>query len=302
MKTIENTIQNVPEANSPDWMRVVINLSKIRISQLVAVSTMLGYILATGEFSWYIIVPTLGAFLLSCGSAALNQYQEWQHDIKMRRTAARPIPSGEIAPREGLLISLGLITAGALVLLFGTNLAALELGLFNVYWYNGVYTPLKRKSAMAVIPGSLIGAVPPAIGWVSGGGYIFDPQIIAVGLFFFIWQIPHFWLLLINLSDDYKKAGFPTLTEKISENQLARMTFFMTLITIVSCLIIPLTGIGASSGFFTALILASGWLAWDSAKLLSKMHRDVRFIRSRFMAINIYMLLVMICFSLDRLI
>jgi hypothetical protein len=82
-----------------------------------------------------------------------------------------------------------------------------------VLWYNGVYTFLKRKSPFAAIPGAVIGAIPPAIGWICGKGALsFDPQILALSFFFFIWQVPHFWLLLLNFGRDYEKAGFPSLT------------------------------------------------------------------------------------------
>lgn len=199
------------------------------------------------------------------------------------------------------MIAILLMLAGAAVLLLGTNITALMLGLFNVLWYNGVYTPLKRVSALAVVPGSLIGAIPPAIGWAAGGGSLLDGQILAVGLFFFVWQIPHFWLLLLNLSKDYERAGFPTLTRRLSDRQLARITFFLTLATIAACLMLPFFGVGDSLLLYAALLLSAAWLAWDSRKLLSQTLSRHLF-KSRFMAINIYMLLVMLFFSLDRLI
>lgn len=294
-------IQSYRMYSTSERLRIVVQLSKMRISQLVALSTMVGYILATGELSLFMLVPTLGTFLLSCGSSALNQYQERGYDALMERTSDRPIPAGRISAGEGLVIAILLMLAGAAVLLLGTNITALMLGLFNVLWYNGVYTPLKRVSALAVVPGSLIGAIPPAIGWAAGGGSLLDGQILAVGLFFFVWQIPHFWLLLLNLSKDYERAGFPTLTRRLSDRQLARITFFLTLATIAACLMLPFFGVGDSLLLYAALLLSAAWLAWDSRKLLSQTLSRHLF-KSRFMAINIYMLLVMLFFSLDRLI
>ena len=80
------------------------------------------------------------------------------------------------------------------------------LGFLTVIWYNIVYTYLKRISSLAVIPGSLIGALPPLVGWASSGSSIFSPRPLGIALFFFIWQIPHFWLLLLNFGGDYEKT------------------------------------------------------------------------------------------------
>ena len=68
-------------------------------------------------------------------------------------------------------------------------------------WYNGIYTPLKRKTAFAVVPGSVIGAIPPMVGYVAAGGSALDPQILAFAFFMFMWQIPHFWLLIMKITN-----------------------------------------------------------------------------------------------------
>ncbi|MCB0275841.1 MAG: protoheme IX farnesyltransferase [Calditrichaeota bacterium] len=283
-----------------EWVRIVVALSKIRISQLVGMSTVLGYVLASGSLSWRVILPALGTFLLSCGSAALNQYQERHYDGLMERTQGRPLPAGNIAPAQGLAISLGLIFVGALTLYLSSNLLAVSLGLFNILWYNGFYTPLKRKSAFAVIPGSLIGAIPPAIGWVAAGGHLLDLRIWTLSLFFFIWQIPHYWLLMMNLSEDYRKAGFPTITEVLGRTALARITFFWIVITGLICLLIPMSFPGSSPWLFAALYGSAVWLVWNSRRLLfATIDSAIPFLA--FKGINIYMLVVILALAIDRL-
>lgn len=284
-----------------DWVKIITELSKIRISQLVAISTGLGYIMATGSIAGGIVLPVLGTFLLSCASAALNQYQERGTDMLMPRTRSRPLPSGKITPGEGLTIVWLLAVIGSLVLLGGGGFVALLLGLFNIALYNGMYTPLKKLTPFAVFPGSLIGAVPPVIGWVSGGGSLLDPQIHAVGLFFFIWQIPHYWLLLMVIGDEYAEAGFPTLVSRIGSEALSRLTYIWVMATILSCLLIPLFNPDAQSLIFTGLIIASLWLLWGSRILLEpEMTRQM--LRVAFRGINVYMLLVILLLSLDSLV
>lgn len=205
------------------WINILLELTKFRISLFSTLSTFAGFILARRGLSSDVIFPILGVFLLASGSCALNQYQERQNDHLMERTKGRPIPSKKLSPSTALKISIGLLLFGSIILYVGAHWSVLGLGLFAMFWYNGVYTSLKRKSPFAAIPGALIGAIPPLIGWVSGKGHLsLDPQILAISFFFFIWQVPHFWLLLLNSGRDYEKAGLPSLTRIFSSAQIGR--------------------------------------------------------------------------------
>ncbi|RPI68985.1 MAG: hypothetical protein EHM47_13890, partial [Ignavibacteriales bacterium] len=167
-------------------------------------------------------------------------------------------------------------------------------------WYNVIYTPLKKKNPLAIIPGSLVGAIPPAVGWAAAGGSIFDSGIIIISFFFFIWQIPHFWLLLLVLDKDYEKAGFPTLTKIFSHAQLARITFIWILATIVTGLIIPLFGITNFPGINFLLLGAGIWLGWNAFKLLKQTENNNPF-RFAFRNINVFALVVIVLLSIDKL-
>lgn len=283
-----------------EWFKIVSELSKIHISQLVTLSTATGFLLTAGRLSWDILIPMLGVFLLACGAAALNEVQEHRADALMPRTRKRPIPSGRLGVRSAFLIALLQIAAGAAVLFFGTNITAFTLGLLTALWYNGVYTYLKRFTPWAVVPGALIGSLPPLIGWASAGGDIFSPPAMLVALFFFIWQIPHFWLLLLTFGQDYRKAGYPTLTTIFNSGQLGRLTFTWIIATAISILLVPLFGLGNSYWVYLLLLFVSSGLIWNSLKLLSRDVKNVSF-RRAFHGINIYILLVMFLLSIDRL-
>ena len=189
------------------------------------------------------LVPMLGVFLLACGSAAINQVQEWRTDTRMPRTRNRPIPSGRISPRWALFVACCFLAAGVNVLAgvehhLGLVLA---LGAFSLLWYNGIYWALKRLTAFAVVPGALIGAIPPVIGWVAAGGKLSDPLILQVGLFFFIWQVPHFWLLLHLFGSEYSAAGLPSPTSMVTKEQFRRMTFAWILPTAACGMVLAVT-------------------------------------------------------------
>jgi len=60
-----------------------------------------------------------------------------------------------------------------------------------VLLYNGVYTPLKDRTAWAILPGAVSGALPPILGSVCGGSTLFLPQSWFLCLVLFLWQFPH---------------------------------------------------------------------------------------------------------------
>jgi heme o synthase len=280
-------------------IKILSELTKIRITSFITITTIFGYICYSSESSINIIFSVLGILFLGCGSAAINHIQEHKYDALMDRTKNRPIPSNRISVKDASLVSVILILTGSVLLSFN-GIVPLLLGLLNLFWYNVVYTPLKKVSKIAIIPGSLVGTIPPAVGWTSAGGYIFDPQILVIAFFFFIWQIPHFWLLLFVLDKDYEKAGFPTLTKLFNTNQLSRITFVWIIATVVASLLIPLFGIVKNHGLYLALLIAGLWLTWNASKLLKDSEQRMNF-RFAFREINIFALLVILIISLDQI-
>ncbi len=303
MKTTAVNLGGIPlrQAYSlREWVSLLLDLGKIKISLLATLSTATGYLLATGKITTQMFVPTAAVFLLACGSCALNQYQEREIDQWMERTKSRPIPSGRLNPETALQISLGLILFGALTLLFGAGTLTLALGLFAVLWYNLIYTPLKQKTAFAAVPGALVGAIPPALGWVAGGGKLLDPRIGGIALFFFIWQIPHFWLLLLGASKDYENARIPSITKIFSTEQVKQIVFIWLLSTGVASLIIPLFGLLNSVVSHILLVAGVSWLFWNTIIFL-RSHDSKDSLRATFIKLNIYAVLVTSLLSVDRL-
>ncbi len=280
--------------------KILAEVTKLRITIFVTITTMFGFIAATNSIDGKILLPTIGILLLACGSAALNHFQERKTDAMMDRTKKRPIPSGKISASSVLILSLSLVLFGSFLIFIGSGWLALSFGLLNLIWYNGVYTPLKKVSPLAIIPGSLVGAIPPIVGWVAGGGYLFDPQIILISFFFFIWQIPHFWLLLMVLDKDYQKAGFPTLTQIFNQQQLGRITFIWIIATGVTGLLIPLFQISQNEFINYSLFIAALWLAFKSINLLQQTQETSAF-KFAFRSINYFALFVVIVVSIDKL-
>jgi protoheme IX farnesyltransferase len=280
---------------------IVAELGKFRITFFVAISTSVGFILASGFISVNLFLTSLGVFLLASGSSAVNHVQERDYDKLMDRTSGRPIPSGRISVSFALTISLALIISGIGILLLFASITSVILGVIALFWYNIFYTPLKRITSLAVVPGSVIGAIPPMIGWTSAGGSLLDTQVIALALFFFIWQIPHFWLLFLLHNNDYKKGGFPTLSNLFSEIQIRRITFVWIAALAASCLLIPAFSV-ANSQITTFIISLLGIaLVFQTKDLLKKTFKRVQF-KYAFGYINVYVLIVVTLLMIDRLV
>jgi protoheme IX farnesyltransferase len=279
---------------------LLLELNKVKITIAVTLTTIAGYVLAKNAFDAGLILPVLGIFILACGSAALNHYQDKDKDALMKRTMNRPIPSGKISPNWALSIAILEIALGTYIIYLGSNFLAAQLGLLALIWYNGIYTPLKRKTAFAVVPGSIIGAIPPMVGWVAGGGELADPRLLVLAFFFFIWQVPHFWLLMLKYGKEYEAAGYPSITSMISKQQIKNATFMWTAATAVTALMIPVSGLMSTIFFKITIVLASVWLIIVFARLLSSKKEDFNPFYY-FMRINYFVLIMIIALSIDPL-
>lgn len=192
----------------------------------------------TGELNAQGWLMAFGVFFMSCSSGALNHWQESEIDAQMPRTKNRPIPSGKISRNGAFAVAIGYASVGSAILISTNPIIALILSWVTLVFYNLVYTPLKKVTAFAVIPGSFVGALPPMIGWTGAGGSLTSEVILIVASFFFIGQIPHFWLLLLMFGDQYKLAGLPSLNQIFNEGQIKRITYTWILTTIASALLV----------------------------------------------------------------
>lgn len=267
-------------------------LTKWKLSLAVAFSAVTGYVIFDGGSGKGLLPVAAGVFLLSSGAAALNQYTERKIDAIMERTAGRPLPSGRMTPGRAVLAAAILLLSGSAMLMI-SGLMPFILGLVNVLLYNVIYTGLKKVSALAIIPGALVGAVPPLIGYTAAGGGVADTAILLFALFMFLWQIPHFWLLLVRYGSEYEKAGIRTIYGSMSTTQINRLVLLW--ITGSSVLLWILTGTLLTFGVPVAVLLLVLNIAFIAA--FSRIIR-VPDAKGRsgnaFMLINSFSLLVMI--------
>jgi heme o synthase len=276
-------------------IHIFIRLSKPIITLSVAFSALTGFILFHGSFSAAWIWLYLGVLLIAGGSSVINQIQEADQDLLMQRTRNRPIPSGQINKHQSWAWAIFLAVSGAIILWYFTNPIAFTLAIITLLWYNGIYTPLKRITPWAILPGAVVGAFPPIIGWSAAGGYILHPHIIFVSFFFFIGQIPHFWLILLRHGQDYINAGFPSVFKIFTPRQISRLTFSWTTSTALIAMLLPAFDIIQSSLIGAVIYIFSGALIicfyiWVKNPI---------YVHRAFMIMNIYFLMMMILIIID---
>jgi protoheme IX farnesyltransferase len=201
-----------PHAIAGDFLKILAELLKLRLSFLVAFSSAFGYLLAIqGPILWdQLLMLSFGGFLVSGAATTINQVLERDYDRLMKRTMNRPLPTGRVSVQEALLIASVSALMGLSILTVYTNLLTTALSALSLLLYSFVYTPMKRVGPIAVLVGAFPGALPPLLGWTAATGVISTEALILFGIQF-VWQFPHFWAIAWVADEDYKKAGFKLL-------------------------------------------------------------------------------------------
>jgi protoheme IX farnesyltransferase len=242
------------EVNRP---ALFLALTKPDVSFLVVMTTAAGYALGTqGPLDWLRMAHTVfGTTLIAAGTSALNHYIERDTDALMRRTASRPLPSGQLQPREALWFGAGLLFFGTLYLALASNALATLLGVLTSATYLCVYTPLKRRTTLATFIGAFPGAVPPLIGWAAARGTITINAWILFAVLF-LWQFPHFDAISWVYREDYRRAGIQMVPVRDHEGKRTFREILLTSALLVPVSLLPaVTGLAGAHYFFGALIL-----------------------------------------------
>jgi protoheme IX farnesyltransferase len=200
------------------------HLAKLWLCLLIGGSTLFGYILAARTLNLLGCFITLGVFLLAAGAASINSIQDCNLDKQFERTKGRPMPMGQVTTGQAIFQGMALLLGGISLLAWSSQkLSITACGLAAVVLYNGLYTPLKHRSIWAILPGSICGALPPLIGWLGGGGDLVGYPSSLLFALLVLWQVPHFWLVLLQYPEDYRSGLVPNFLARFDENRLKRL-------------------------------------------------------------------------------
>jgi len=215
-------------------MRGYLDLMKLRVVELLLVSTLPAMVLAAkGLPSFSLAAATIFAGTLAAGSAnAFNMVIESDIDKLMARTAKRPIVTGVMSKTSATVFAtiIGIISL-LIFWMFTTPLAAF-LALIAISFYVFVYTmALKRRTSQNIVWGGAAGCMPVLIGWAAVTDSL-STTALAFFMVIFFWTPPHFWALAIKYKDDYSAAGIPMLPVVATKARVHKEMWFHTIIMI----------------------------------------------------------------------
>ncbi|XP_045473362.1 protoheme IX farnesyltransferase, mitochondrial [Harmonia axyridis] len=197
-----------PSTEESSLLQQYLKLSKIKLTTLVVVTSMAGYAVAPAPFDWATFgLCIAGTGLLSSAANAVNQFHETPFDAQMSRTKNRVIVSGKITPLHSMGFATVASISGISILYFGVNGLTAALGFSNLLLYTAVYTPMKRISILNTWVGSVVGSIPPLMGWAACADSL-GPGAWLMAALLYSWQFPHFNALSWNLRPDYSRAGY----------------------------------------------------------------------------------------------
>lgn len=232
-------------------------LTKPDVSFLVVLTTAAGFYLGSrGPLDLLRLAHTVfGTTLVAAGTSALNHYFERASDAKMRRTASRPLPSGQLQPAEALWFGVGLAVLGTLYLALAAGALASLLGLGTCVSYLAAYTPLKKRTTLATLVGALPGAVPPLIGWAAARGSLSRDAWILYAILL-LWQFPHFLAIAWMYRADYARAGIRMLPVVDRSGAATFRQILLTALVLVPVSLLPaIVGLAGVRYFFGAVVL-----------------------------------------------
>jgi protoheme IX farnesyltransferase len=275
-------------------VRDLVALTKPRVTALVVCTAAAGAWLAPRAVPVAVVGAALAGTTLMVGAAnALNMWLERDVDARMRRTRDRPLPAGRMTPAAALSFGV-LLAVVATPLLLVANLATCLLGLAALAVYVGAYTPLKRRTDLAILVGAVPGALPPLMGWTLASGSIQRGGLLLFALLF-AWQLVHVAAIAIAREAEYRRAGVLVVSVKRGRSVARRVVRACTPLLVATSLMPVL--LGACGAVYAVVAAGAGvamlWLA---------LGRDggPRWARRTFLASNAYLVVLVVALVVDR--
>ena len=243
-------------------VRDLVALAKPRITLFALLTAMAGLALAPGDPAEAAWLPLLIGTALIVGAAnTLNMYLERDIDCLMARTKTRPLPAGRMDPAVALAFGVAQAVVAVPLLTFAVHPLTGFLGVVAFLSYVCLYTPLKQRTTIATLIGSVPGAMPPLLGWTAATGSLNAGALALFGVMF-LWQIPHFHAIALFRRKDYDRAGLKILPSERGEVTTRHaIVFYLGLQIQVSLLLFPL-GVAGRWYLLTAALAGGGYFLY----------------------------------------
>jgi protoheme IX farnesyltransferase len=246
-------------------------LIKARVTTLIVMTAWAGAYFAAAKsgvssLSWTLLHALIGIFLVSGGTAAVNEVVERDIDALMRRTAQRPLVTGSMSLLHGSIVAFSMTIGGVIYLGVATNWLTATLAALTSLSYLVVYTPMKRVHPICTFLGAFPGAMPPVLGWTAIRGRL-DPESLVLFAILFFWQFPHFHSIAWLYREDYENARIRMLPVVESDGRSTAFAIVMYALALIPVSLAPtLIGMAGWTYFAGALVLGMGML-WFSLRM-----------------------------------
>ncbi len=298
-KTINNSTSFALVSKVKDYFQLI----KFTLSFMVVFSTVVSFLIAPNEQVYVrdkiisVLLLFVSGMLITGSANAINQVLEKKSDGLMQRTAKRPVASGRMSVNEAGVFAFIAGAIGVFMMWKYFNFQSAMVGLFSLFLYGFIYTPLKKVNSVSVLVGAIPGALPCLIGWVAatddfgvGGWVLFGIQ--------FLWQFPHFWAIAWLAHKDYTTAGFKLLPADKGPTKFTAMQSI-----IYSALMIPMgflpyyTGVSGITSMWI-LLGCNVWMVYVSVLLFVKM--DAKSARRVMFSSYFYLMIVLLALFANR--
>jgi len=262
---------------APWELKTLLTLAKPEITFMVMISAGVASLMASESLKVIVLVHSVvGTGLLAAGASILNQYLERELDGRMRRTAKRPLPAGEITAGWALALGVAVSSAGMLYVFFFLNALTALLGLLTLISYLFIYTPLKTKSSLCTLVGAFPGAAPVLLGWSAMTNSL-SREAVALYAILFLWQFPHFYAIGWLYREDYARAGMRMLPSWKSKDENASFLILMlTHLLIIASVLLTIIAHTGTLYLVSSIILGIGFYPFaykatvSTSKLVAK--------------------------------
>ena len=225
---------------SPSLIKDFAEVTKMRLSISVVISSIAGYLLGADTISFSVLLMlAIGGYCMVGASNVFNQVIEKDIDGLMQRTKDRPVASGRLSVRAATILG-AILTLIGLSILYSINPKTAMFGAISIFLYVSVYTPLKTRTPLSVFVGAFPGAIPFMLGWVAATNN-FGIEAGTLFMIQFFWQFPHFWAIGWFLYDDYARANIYMLPNGKRDKSTALQMLLYTLWTVL-CSLMPVSG------------------------------------------------------------
>ena len=231
-----------------------LELTKPKVQSLLLLTTIATMYVAGDPSLLLVALTCLGGYLSAGGAGAVNHWFDRDIDVRMARTATRPVPSGRVSPRAALTFGCTLAALSLLELTLTVNPLAAALSFSGFLGYVFIYTVwLKRRTPQNIVIGGAAGAVPPLVAWAAVTGSVSGTAVLLFFIVFF-WTPPHFWALSLLMKDEYAKVGVPMLPVVRGEEETRRQ------IVLYSVLLYAVTQLPFCAGGLGVIYMAASLL------------------------------------------